>query len=110
MPCIAVAADQPNVVILLADNVGYGDIGVYGAGEIRGMPTPRIDEIARDGLRLTQYLVEPACTPSRAALMIGRPFFLYVGFTYTHYPIHTAPEFVGKSRIDPYGDAIMELD
>jgi arylsulfatase len=39
-----------------------------------------------------------------------QPFFLYVGFTYTHYPIRTAPEFVGKSRIGPYGDAIMELD
>lgn len=38
------------------------------------------------------------------------PFFLYVGFTYSHYPIRTAPEFVGKSRIGPYGDAILELD
>ena len=57
---------------MLADNVGYGDIGCYGAGEIRGMPTPRIDSIAAQGLRLTQYLVEPACTPSRAALMTGR--------------------------------------
>jgi arylsulfatase len=37
-------------------------------------------------------------------------FFLYVGFTQTHYPIRTAPEFVGKSRIGPYGDAIIELD
>ena len=66
------AQDRPNVVIMLADNVGYGDIGAYGAGEVRGMPTPRIDSIASQGLRLTQYLVEPACTPSRAALMTGR--------------------------------------
>ncbi len=242
------AQDRPNVVIMLGDNVGYGDIGAYGAGEVRGMPTPRIDSIAASGLRLTQYLVEPACTPSRAALMSGRysqrlglssviiggtpntlqasevtlgelfkaagyatgitgewhlgaaeqswatrqgfdeykvgvfestdgtlyrdemqrtgmpaaaidatepwiwdsdangvmkktrpytvdyraqvegdianaavsfiqrkakgdqPFFLYVGFTNTHYPIRTAPQFAGKSRIGPYGDAIMELD
>jgi len=62
---LAIAADKPNVVIMLGDNVGYGDIGAYGAGEVRGMPTPRIDSIARQGLRLTQYLVEPACTPSR---------------------------------------------
>ena len=68
----AIAADKPNVVIMLGDNVGYGDIGAYGAGEVRGMPTPRIDSIASQGLRLTQYLVEPACTPSRAALMTGR--------------------------------------
>ncbi len=245
---LAHAQDRPNVVIMLADNVGYGDIGAYGAGEVRGMPTPRIDSIASQGLRLTQYLVEPACTPSRAALMSGRysqrlglgtviiagtpntlqanevtlgelfksrgyataitgkwhlgasevswptrqgfdeyrvgvfessdgtlyrdgmqraglpeaavaaaepwiwdsdangtmkktrpytvdyrrqvegdianaaveiiqrrakeknPFFLYVGFTHTHYPTLTAPEFTGKSRIGAYGDAIMELD
>jgi arylsulfatase A-like enzyme len=245
---VAIAAGKPNVVIMLGDNVGYGDIGAYGAGEVRGMPTPRIDSIASQGLRLTQYLVEPACTPSRAALMTGRysqrlglstvivantpntlqrdevtlgelfksqgyataavgkwhlgsseiswptrqgfdefrvgvfestdgtlyresmqragmpeaaiaatepyiwasdgngdvkkvqpytleyraqiegniakasvdfierqakakqPFFLYVGFTHTHYPTRTAREFEGKSRIGPYGDAIMELD
>ncbi|HTE31468.1 MAG TPA: arylsulfatase [Chryseolinea sp.] len=240
--------NKPNVVIMLGDNVGYGDIGAYGAGEVRGMPTPRIDQLASEGLRLTQYLVEPACTPSRAALMTGRypqrvglstviiagtpntlqteeitiaelfksqgyatamagkwhlgsseiswptrqgfdeyhvgilettdgtlyregmqraglpesaiaaaepyiweseangnlkkvrpytldyrrqvegditkasvefierqakakhPFFLYVGFTHTHYPSRSAPEFTGKSRIGNYGDAIMELD
>jgi arylsulfatase A-like enzyme len=248
LPAPANAQEKPNVVLMLADNVGYGDIGAYGAGEVRGMPTPRIDQLADEGLRLTQYLVEPACTPSRAALMTGRyslrsglnaviiggtpntlqdsevtlgelfksqgyatgilgkwhlgaseqswptrqgfdeyhvgvlettdgtlyresmqrsglpeaaiaaaepyiwesgengelrkvrpytlenrgevegeiagaaveyikrqaaakqPFFLNVGFTYTHYPIRTAPEFEGKSSIGPYGDAIMELD
>jgi arylsulfatase len=63
---------KPNVVFILADNVGYGDLGPYGGGELRGAPTPRIDELAREGLRLTQYLVEPGCTPSRAALMTGQ--------------------------------------
>jgi len=242
------ARDIPNVVIMLGDNVGYGDIGAYGAGEVRGMPTPRIDSIASQGMRLTQYLVEPGCTPSRAALMTGRysvrsglstviaggtpntlqakevtlgelfksrgyttaitgkwhlgsseqswptrqgfdeyhvgvlestdgilyresmkragmpeaviaktepyiwesdkngdlkkvrpytpeyrqqveadiakasvefiqrqakakqPFFLYVGWTHTHYPTLPAPEFTGKSRIGAYGDAVMEMD
>lgn len=242
------STDKPNVVIMLADNVGYGDIGAYGAGEVRGMPTPRIDQLALQSLRLTQYLVEPGCTPSRAALMTGRysqrvglgtvivggtpntlqageitiaelfksqgyatgmagkwhlgaseqswptrqgfdeyhvgvlettdgtlyreemqraglpeaviaatepyiwesepngnlkkvrpytvdyrrqvegditkasvefierhakakqPFFFYVGFTHSHYPSRSAPEFTGKSRIGNYGDAIMELD
>jgi arylsulfatase A-like enzyme len=68
----APAQQRPNVVFILADNVGYGDIGAYGGGELRGAPTPRIDQLAREGLRLTQYLVEPACTPSRAALMTGQ--------------------------------------
>src|SRR6059058_5677763 len=63
---------KPNIVFILADNIGYGDIGVYGGGELRGAPTPRIDQMAREGLRLTQFLVEPACTPSRAALMTGQ--------------------------------------
>ena len=57
---------------ILADNVGYGDLGPYGGGELRGAPTPRIDQLANEGLRLTQYLVEPGCTPSRAALMTGQ--------------------------------------
>jgi len=239
---------KPNVVIMLSDNVGYNDLGAYGAGEVRGMPTPRIDQLAGEGLRLTQFFVEPGCTPSRAALMTGRysqrlglgtiiiggtpntlqssevtlgklfksqgyhtgmigkwhlgsseiswptrqgfdeyhvgvlettdgtlyrdgmkragmpeaaiaaaepgiwesdatgkltkvrpytvdyrrqvegdiakasvdfitrqakdnePFLLYVGFTHTHYPSVVPPEFTGKSRIGPYGDAVMELD
>jgi arylsulfatase len=63
---------KPNVVFILADNVGYGDLGSYGGGELRGAPTPRIDQLANEGLRLTQFLVEPACTPSRAALMTGQ--------------------------------------
>src|SRR6266567_4004611 len=63
---------KSNILFILADNVGYGDLGAYGAGEIRGMPTPRIDRLANEGLRLTQYLVEPGCTPSRAAFMTGR--------------------------------------
>jgi arylsulfatase A-like enzyme len=65
-------SNKPNVVFILADNVGYGDIGVYGGGELRGAPTPNIDQLAHDGLRFTQFLVEPACTPSRAALMTGQ--------------------------------------
>lgn len=63
---------MPNVVFILADNVGYGDLGCYGGGELRGAPTPRLDQLATEGLRLTQFLVEPACTPSRAALMTGQ--------------------------------------
>ncbi|HEY7297872.1 MAG TPA: arylsulfatase [Xanthobacteraceae bacterium] len=71
MPAAA-QQQKPNVVFILADNVGYGDLGSYGGGELRGAPTPRLDQLAREGLRLTQFLVEPACTPSRAALMTGQ--------------------------------------
>jgi arylsulfatase len=70
----AVSAQQqkPNILFILGDNIGYGDIGAYGGGELRGAPTPRIDRLASESLRLTQFLVEPSCTPSRAALMTGR--------------------------------------
>jgi arylsulfatase len=63
---------KPNVVFILADNVGYGDLGSYGGGELRGATTTRLDQMAREGLRLTQFLVEPSCTPSRAALITGQ--------------------------------------
>ena len=63
---------RPNIVFMIADNLGYGDVGIYGGGELRGAPTPRIDRLAAEGLRLTQFLVEPGCTPSRAATMTGR--------------------------------------
>ena len=69
---VVAQGERPNVVLMLADNVGWGDVGVYGGGEIRGMPTPRIDQLASEGIQLTQFLVEPGCTPSRAALMTGR--------------------------------------
>jgi arylsulfatase len=63
---------RPNVVFMLADNLGYGDVGCYGAGEMRGMPTPNMDALAAEGVRLNQFMVEAACTPSRAACMTGR--------------------------------------
>jgi arylsulfatase len=72
MPASASPAEKPNIVFMMADNLGFGDVGVYGGGELRGAPTPRIDQLAREGLRFTQFLVEPGCTPSRAATMTGR--------------------------------------
>lgn len=63
---------KPNIVFMMADNLGYGDLGCYGGGETRGMPTPHIDKLASESLRFTQFFVEPGSTPSRAATMTGR--------------------------------------
>jgi len=63
---------KPNIVLVLMDNFGYGEIGVYGGGVLRGAPTPRIDSIAAEGLQLTNFNVEAECTPSRTSLMTGR--------------------------------------
>jgi arylsulfatase len=65
-------ADKPNIVFMMSDNLGFGDLGCYGGGEVLGMPTPNIDRLASEGLQFTQFLVEPGCTPSRAAFMTGR--------------------------------------
>ena len=64
--------DKPNIVLVLMDNFGYGEPGVYGGGAIRGAPTPNIDSIAHEGFQLTNYNVDAQCTPSRASLMTGR--------------------------------------
>ena len=66
------ANERPNVVLVLMDNFGYGEVGVYGGGVMRGAPTPNIDSIAAQGLQLTNFNVEAECTPSRAALLTGR--------------------------------------
>jgi arylsulfatase len=64
--------DKPNVVLMLADNLGYGDLSSYNGGTRGGMRTPNVDRLASQGMRFTQFFVEPGCTPSRAALQTGR--------------------------------------
>ena len=68
----AADAKKPNIVFMLVDNLGYGELGCYGGGILRGAPTPRIDKLANEGLRLLNFNVEAQCTPSRSALMTGR--------------------------------------
>jgi arylsulfatase len=68
----AFAAEKPNIVLVFMDNLGWGEIGAYGGGILRGAPTPRIDSLADEGLKLLNFNVEAQCTPSRAAIMTGR--------------------------------------
>src|SRR4026209_719070 len=63
---------KPNIVFMLMDNLGYGELGVYGGGILRGAPTPRIDKLASEGMRLLNFNVEAQCTPTRSALMTVR--------------------------------------
>jgi len=64
----ALAASRPNIVYILVDNWGWGDISIQGGS----IPTPRIDALAQEGLRLTNFNVENQCTPTRSAIMTGR--------------------------------------
>ncbi|MEN3939990.1 sulfatase [Prosthecobacter sp. SYSU 5D2] len=59
---------RPNIVLIFADDLGYGDLGCYGSGKIK---TPHLDALARDGLRFTSFYAQAVCGPSRAALMTG---------------------------------------
>ena len=68
----AYAQDKPNIVLVFMDNFGWGEPGFNGGGITRGAPTPRLDELASEGIRLTNFNVESQCTPSRAAIMSGR--------------------------------------
>lgn len=63
-------AAKPNIIVFLADDLGYGDLGCYGNGSVN---TPNIDSIARDGVKMTQHIsAASTCTPSRSALLTGR--------------------------------------
>jgi uncharacterized sulfatase len=66
---LAQAARPPNIVVIFADDLGYGDIGAFGAPNIR---TPRLDSMAAEGQKWTNFYVQPVCSPSRAALLTGR--------------------------------------
>src|SRR4029450_9045757 len=73
-PALAQAqgTQRPNILFMLVDNLGYGELGAYGGGATRGAPTPRIDKLASEGLRLTNMNMEAQCTPSRSAILTGR--------------------------------------
>jgi arylsulfatase len=65
-------SDRPNVVYFHVDNLGYGELGCYGGGILRGADTKRIDQFAREGFQLLNFAPEAQCTPSRTALLTGR--------------------------------------
>ena len=66
------AADKPNILFIVSDDTGYGDLGPYGGGAGRGMPTPNIDKLAANGMTFFSFYAQPSCTPGRAAMQTGR--------------------------------------
>jgi arylsulfatase A-like enzyme len=70
---VAMAAiERPNVVLVLTDDQGYGDLGVHGNEQI---VTPHLDRFAREGVRFSRFYVSPVCAPTRASLMTGRNYY-----------------------------------
>ncbi len=74
--CSAVSARMPNIIFIVADDLGYGDLGCYGQEKIR---TPHIDRLAKEGMKFTaHYAGNAVCAPSRSVLMTGK----HPGHTY----------------------------
>lgn len=63
---------KPNILLIVSDDTGYGDLGPYGGGEGRGMPTPTFDRLAAEGMTFFSFYAQPSCTPGRAAMQTGR--------------------------------------
>ena len=71
--CGHAADNKPNIVYIVADDLGWKDVGYHGSD----IKTPNLDKLAEDGARLEQFYAQPMCTPTRAALMTGRYPFRY---------------------------------
>ena len=63
---------KPNIIYILTDDIGWGELGWQGGGKHRGTPTPTLDKMAKEGMRFWSAYAEPSCTPTRAALNTGR--------------------------------------
>ena len=66
------SAEKPNILLIVSDDTGWGDPGVYGGGEGRGMQTPTLDSMADEGMTFFSFYGQPSCTPGRAAIQTGR--------------------------------------
>lgn len=63
---------KPNILLIVSDDTGWGDLGPYLGGKRRGMPTPNLDDLAASGMTFTNFYGQPSCTPGRAAIQTGR--------------------------------------
>ena len=66
------AGSKPNIIMIVGDDVGWGDLGAYMGGEGRGQPTPNLDRMAKEGMTFYTFYGQPSCTPGRAAIITGR--------------------------------------
>ncbi|MDA7916465.1 sulfatase-like hydrolase/transferase, partial [Verrucomicrobia bacterium] len=105
----AIAAKQPNFVLIIADDIGYNDLGCYGSPDAR---TPHIDALAGEGIRFTQaYLTASSCSPSRSSIITGRYPHNNGNAAELHRPISAhIPSFTGLLQDAGYHTAITGKD
>ncbi|KAJ7356377.1 hypothetical protein OS493_025487 [Desmophyllum pertusum] len=92
--CKATTNNQPHIIFILADDLGWDDVGFHGSKQI---PTPNIDEMANEGVILNNYYVSPMCTPTRASIMSGK------------HPIHLGIQHFVIFAAQPYGLPLKEV-
>ncbi|MDE0915655.1 MAG: sulfatase-like hydrolase/transferase, partial [Planctomycetota bacterium] len=99
VPAACANGDLPNLLLIVADDMGYGDLGCYGSLQIE---TPHLDQLAAGGVRCTAgYVASCVCAPSRAGLLTGRSGSRF-GFEHNlHHPDYLAPEFAGIPLDEP---------
>ena len=78
----ATASDKPNIVIMVADDLGWADVGYHGGN----IDTPSLDKLAEEGVRLNRFYTTPICSPTRAALMTGRAPIAWASRTASSFP------------------------
>jgi arylsulfatase len=100
---IAAEPAKPNVVFILADDLGYGDLGCYGQTKIK---TPNLDRMAAEGMRFTQFYAGcPVCAPSRCTLMTGK----HLGHATVRDNMQRAPGLEGQHRMEPGTVTVAQL-
>jgi len=95
-PSPEVASRPPNVVLIITDDQGYGDVGIHGNPHIR---TPNLDRLAREGVRFQRFYVCPVCSPTRAGLMTGR----------WNYRTGVVDTYLGRSMMHPDEVTVAEI-
>jgi len=68
----SMAQEKPNIIMIISDDTGWGDLGSYGGGVGRGMATPNLDRLSAEGMQFWSFYGQPSCTPGRAAMQTGR--------------------------------------
>jgi arylsulfatase len=75
-PAVAQQQKRPNIVMLMSDDTGWADLGVYLGGANLGHPTPNLDQLAKEGVLFTSWYGQASCTAGRASLLAQRQSYL----------------------------------